>query len=122
MPELSWDQVDKADGATLYTNLCAACHGAEARGDGPTAAFLEVETPDLTRLAAENGGEFPLERVEAAIYGPDVLALHGTPAMPIWGPALTGVFDGLPHVDRRAFAANRIRKLARHLESLQVVE
>lgn len=119
-PELSWDEVDQADGATLYGNLCASCHGADGRGAGPVADVLAVDLPDLTTLSRNNGGKFPLARVEDAIYGPDTIALHGGPNMPVWGPALTGVFDHLPNVDREAFAAYRIRRLARYLESLQV--
>ena len=112
VPEISWDQIDRADGETLYGNLCASCHGPTGRGDGPVAEVLSVEVPDLTSLSASNGGKFPLARVESSIYG--------RPEMPLWGPALEGVFDDLPRVNREAFAANRIRRLSRHLESLQV--
>ena len=120
-PELTWDQVDRADGATLYANLCAACHGPDGRGDGPVADVLTVATPDLTGLSLANAGKFPLGRVEAAIRGVEMPAVHGGRQMPLWGPALEGVFDDLPRVNREAFAANRVRRLARHLESLQVV-
>ena len=120
VPDLSWDQVDRADGETLYGNLCASCHGPGGRGDGPVAEALSVAVPDLTRLAANNGGVFPLERVEDSIHGPDTIEIHGGPQMPLWGPALEGVFDTLPHVNRQAFAANRIRRISRHLEALQV--
>jgi putative copper export protein/mono/diheme cytochrome c family protein len=37
-----------ADGAALYPQHCAACHGAEGRGDGPDAAALPVPPADLT--------------------------------------------------------------------------
>lgn len=35
-------------GKTLFFELCTTCHGKEAKGDGPVAARLPVETPDLT--------------------------------------------------------------------------
>ena len=37
-----------AAGAALYPAQCAACHGAEGRGDGPLAAGLAVPPADLT--------------------------------------------------------------------------
>ena len=120
VPELRWEQVDRTDGASLYRSLCASCHGADATGDGPVAEALAVVIPDLTTLSRDNGGRFPLKRVEDAIRGPETLEIHGGPQMPLWGPALEGAFDDLPRVNQKAFAAQRIRKLARHLESLQV--
>ena len=78
VPDLTWDQVDAADGKTLYEGLCASCHGADARGEGPVAEDLTVPMPDLTLLTERNGGKFPLARVEAVIYGPDTLEIHGT--------------------------------------------
>ncbi len=121
VPELSWEQVDNADGKTLYDGLCATCHGLGAEGDGPVAEALAVAVPDLTRLSERNNGRFPLARVEKTIYGPEMLEIHGGPQMPLWGPAIEGVFDDLPHVNREAFAASRIRRISRYLESLQVV-
>lgn len=120
VPDLRRDQVDATDGSTLYGNLCASCHGVDARGGGPVAEALSVAMPDLTRLSARHGGEFPLARVEAAIRGPQTLEIHGGPQMPLWGPALEGVLDDLPQANRQAFAANRIRKISRYLESLQI--
>ena len=121
VPEVRWEQVDRADGETLYGNLCASCHGAGGRGDGPVADVLTVTVPDLTGLAAANGGRFPLDRVEESIRGERAPAVHGPRGMPLWGPALEGVFDDMPHVNREAFAANRIRRLSRYIESLQAV-
>ena len=34
------------DGAGLFVNYCAACHGAVGEGDGPVAASLEVAPHD----------------------------------------------------------------------------
>jgi mono/diheme cytochrome c family protein len=36
-----------ATGATVFTTNCAACHGAEGRGDGPAAVGLETKPADL---------------------------------------------------------------------------
>ena len=37
-----------AQGARLYTETCAACHGASGAGDGPDAAGLPAPLPDFT--------------------------------------------------------------------------
>ena len=50
VPDLRRDQVDATDGRILYGNLCASCHGVDARGGGPVAEALSVAMPDLTRL------------------------------------------------------------------------
>jgi mono/diheme cytochrome c family protein len=56
-------------GASYYTEFCAACHGAGGKGDGPAAAGLAARPADLTRLSARNGGQFPMVRVMAKVYG-----------------------------------------------------
>ena len=38
-------------GKVLFIKYCASCHGTGGKGDGPVAARLPVETPDLTRIA-----------------------------------------------------------------------
>lgn len=76
-------------GVALFRQTCATCHGLEARGDGPMASILTVAMPDLTLLAARNGGAFPLARVIAVIDGRTALQGHGGP-MPIYGFSLGG--------------------------------
>ncbi len=56
-----------AKGAVVYVRYCVSCHGKDARGDGPLAADLRVPVPDMTTLAARNGGRFPEERVRRII-------------------------------------------------------
>lgn len=57
------------DGPTAYANNCAACHGPTGRGDGPAARALAVAPPDLTQIAARNGGIFPRDAVMSMIDG-----------------------------------------------------
>lgn len=76
-------------GAALFLDNCAVCHGIEARGDGPMQMVLSVAPPDLTGLAAGNGGVFPLERVLLRIEGTDPLLAHGGP-MPLYGGLMGG--------------------------------
>jgi hypothetical protein len=51
------------------------------------AEVLAIATPDLTGLAARNGGVFPLEGVARQIDGRAPLLAHGG-TMPIFGPFL----------------------------------
>ncbi|WP_068119200.1 c-type cytochrome [Tropicimonas marinistellae] len=79
-----------------YVDACAGCHGPDARGGGPKAAMLSVTVPDLTTLAARNGGTFDAVRVIRLIDGREGLSAHGGP-MPMFGGLLTGrsaVIDG----------------------------
>jgi mono/diheme cytochrome c family protein len=78
-------QAAEADGAPLYANHCAACHGARGEGDGPIAALLTVTVPNLRELAKRNGGKFPADAVKAYVDGRNPRPAHGDRTMPIWG-------------------------------------
>lgn len=110
---------DTALGAALFRDHCATCHGTDARGDGPMTAILSVQPPDLTRLAAAEGGTFPLERVVRRIDGRDEVLAHGGP-MPIFGMILGGesgmidAFDGTP-----VFTTQAVVDIAAWLRSVQ---
>ena len=57
--------------------------------DGPLGEVLTIQPADLTGLAAENGGLFPLIRVLRRIDGTvDIKALGGS--MPVFGLLLEG--------------------------------
>src|SRR5262245_31619724 len=66
---------------------CVTCHGVEAKGDGPSAAVLNVKPADLTQLSKKHGGVFLFWRVYEEIEGSKdfVIRGHGTREMPIWG-------------------------------------
>lgn len=107
--------IDSIQGPDLYKAYCASCHGAGAKGDGAMTASLKVKPSDLTRIAARNGGTFPLMRIESIISG-EVLppAGHGSSQMPVWGPIFS-------HVDRdQDLGRVRIDNLARFLRDIQV--
>jgi mono/diheme cytochrome c family protein len=72
----------------LFDRLCASCHGATGRGDGPVAGQLLVQPADLTTLARRHGGTFPRQRVVAALSGQRRVPAHGTNQMPVWGQRL----------------------------------
>jgi mono/diheme cytochrome c family protein len=73
------------DGAQMFANYCAACHGVVGEGDGPVAATMTMAVPNLRTLAMRNGGEFPEDAVAAYIDGRTPRAAHGDRQMPIWG-------------------------------------
>lgn len=114
--KVRWSEVDEADGAVLFANLCASCHGEAGRGDGPVAEALGG-VPDLSGIARRNGGKYPLHDVEKKIRGG--VRAHGAPQMPVWGPALMQVRDDWSKEQQKAFVASRIRRLAEHVGTLQ---
>ena len=75
-------------GRDLYMTFCVQCHGIDAKGDGPMAEILSIDTPDLTDLALRNDGIFPLDAVASQIDGRAPLLAHGA-EMPIFGPFFT---------------------------------
>jgi len=68
-----------------YQSNCASCHGPTGKGDGPTAQYLVSKPSDLTVLAKNNGGVFPVQQVYEAIDGQKEVGAHGTRTMPVWG-------------------------------------
>jgi hypothetical protein len=58
-----------ASGHDDFVQLCAPCHGASGRGDGPMAEGLAHRPADLTGLAARAGGTFPMAFVMSKIWG-----------------------------------------------------
>jgi len=71
-------------GRQLYKQHCAACHGADARGNGPAAAALKTAPPDLTDIQ-KKGEEFSSYKVMIVIEGEKVVPAHGSREMPVWG-------------------------------------
>lgn len=102
-------------GAQLYGEYCAACHGPSGTGG------LDVggkTTPDLTMLAKNNGGTFPMTYVMSTIDGYARDDTHGP--MPRFGdlidsPVVNWVDEeGTPTPTPRALI-----RLAEYVEGLQ---
>jgi len=77
--------IDEYSGQETYMRYCAACHGTTGAGDGPVASGLPITVPDLTRLQARKGDQFPEEVLRKIIDGREVVIVHGTRYMPVWG-------------------------------------
>ncbi len=105
-------------GAELFARYCAACHGNEARGNGPVAASLNKRVPDLTRLALDAEGEFPAQRVRETIDGRATVMAHGTRQMPVWGYEFW-VEEGADIVAEDA-ANEIVVRLVAYLDSIQL--
>ncbi len=101
---------------------CSSCHGRDAKGYGPIADLLRKAPPDLTVLAKNNGGIFPMSRVYVSIVGDDVKA-HGGRDMPIWGQVYR-VRAGEHYVDSYydpdAYVRIRVLALVEYINRLQV--
>lgn len=82
---------DAEEGAALYMDYCATCHGIDVDGNGPMAGVMMIKPDDLRQLSSGNEGVFPLERVIKRIDGRDPLVSHGSP-MPVYGDFFEG-FD-----------------------------
>ena len=79
-------------GRSLYSSLCATCHGDNGKGDGPMVPELKARPIDLTQIARQNKGNFPFWHVFHAIDGRSIPRAHGGPDMPVWGNISSPVF------------------------------
>jgi mono/diheme cytochrome c family protein len=77
--------IDEYSGQETYTRFCAACHGESGIGDGPVAAGLPITVPDLTRLEQRWKGDFDAALMRKIIDGREIVVVHGTRYMPVWG-------------------------------------
>jgi mono/diheme cytochrome c family protein len=100
------------DGAGIYRDYCASCHGPAALGNGPFTFALRVVPPNLTTLAQRNGGSFPRDRVKAVVEGVG-LRSHGDREMPVYGSLFRRLRPG------DSGAAARIDAVVAFLESIQ---
>ena len=106
--------IESIQGPALYQTYCASCHGKDAKGGGTMARSLKVAPADLTRIAARNGGKFPLMRIERIISGEELTGSgHGTREMPVWGPIFSQVTRD------QDLGRVRIDNLARYLRDIQ---
>jgi mono/diheme cytochrome c family protein len=106
------------DGPTAFAENCAVCHGADARGNGPAAAGLEVPPPDLTLIASRNGGVFPRDQVMSTIDGLDRGA-HFSTAMPEFGAGDLGQTVIIENEGLGTPVPMQLLLLTNYLESLQ---
>jgi mono/diheme cytochrome c family protein len=98
-------------GPDIFKWYCAACHGKNAKGNGPAASELKVPPPDLTTLAKHNNGKFPADYVTRVLVK-GVKSAHGTSEMPVWGPLFA-------ELNAKGGVTVDINDVVHYLESLQ---
>jgi mono/diheme cytochrome c family protein len=101
------------DGAKIFRNYCASCHGLNGNGDGPVASALRTKPPRLTTLARRNHGTFPTARVRTIIAGDKLPTAHGRHEMPVWGP----IFHQIENDKDLGYV--RLQNVTEYLKSLQ---
>ncbi|MBI3303276.1 MAG: cytochrome c [Deltaproteobacteria bacterium] len=106
-------------GKREFQRSCATCHGADAKGDGPSASFLNVAPADLTQLSKRHGGVFLFWRTYENISGRDEAPIrgHGTREMPIWGERFRLERGGSE--EHQMGVRGRILALVYYLQSIQ---
>jgi mono/diheme cytochrome c family protein len=102
----------QSTGQEEFQRHCALCHGLDGRGDGPLAQAMKLAPTDLTRLSANNNGEFPSNKVSDVIRNGGNVLGHGSSAMLPWGTYFAE--RGEPKVGKEWIAA-----LVGYIKSLQ---
>jgi mono/diheme cytochrome c family protein len=102
-------------GKVEYESNCATCHGTMGKGDGPTATYLNRKPSDLTTLAKNNGGVFPVVAMYETITGERQYAGHGTREMPVWGE----FYVESPYIHPEAYMRARILAIMEYINRLQ---
>src|ERR1700687_4265849 len=75
----------QVDGKSEYQAACANCHGIDGKGKGPLSTQLTLMPADLTVLAKNNHGVFPLAAVYEVVDGRaenKIVMAHGIRDMP----------------------------------------
>jgi len=117
-----WAQPKGQDfGKSEFEANCASCHGLDGKGAGPLQDLLRQSPTDLTLLAKNNQGIFPLARLYDVIDGQNVPS-HGTRDMPIWGRDYrvkdAAYYMDLPY-DAAALVRSRILALLEYINRIQ---
>ena len=120
---IAFAQREKVDVGKLEFEVhCAICHGMDAKGNGPYVLSLKVVPPDLTSIAKNNAGVFPVDRIIGVIDGRAQITSHGSRDMPIWGNryAISAAehFAGSPY-DQEAYIRGRVLILVDYLRRIQ---
>ncbi len=101
------------NGADLYHQYCAVCHGVDGRGAGPAAEALKERPSDLTLISRHNQGRFPALMTRLVILGQDRIPAHGNAEMPVWGDLFRSISTSHVYVEMR------VQALLAYLEQMQ---
>ena len=65
------------DGAQVFKNNCAACHGPQGHGDGPAGAALNPQPKNLAELQIVAGDDFLFWRISEGVGGTSMIGWRG---------------------------------------------
>ena len=65
------------DGAQVFKNNCASCHGPQGHGDGPAGAALNPQPKDLAELQDIAGDDFLFWRISEGVDGTSMIGWSG---------------------------------------------
>ena len=120
-PALALDDELKV-GEQIYGQFCAVCHGEAGKGDGMMSDLFKVKPRDLSKLTAENGGEYPFELVYGTLKATEKVPGHGATAMPVWGDffMVERALEDKSMKDDAAYAAiGKMLSVVYYIETLQ---
>ena len=116
---------ENSAGEREFQTRCAMCHGVAGKGDGWLAEHLLQRPSSLRLLKKNNGGVFPIERVNLVIDGRTTVKLHGPREMPVWGIVYSvdqkmanEARTGVSYADERLIRG-KTRALSNYLAQLQ---
>jgi len=106
-------------GKAQFTKYCATCHGPSGTGTDGIASRLFTKPPaNLTLLAKNDGGVFPMSEVIGIVKGDQKIDAHGSREMPVWGDILgKPLSDGMYGQDA---ADAKLITIGKYLETIQV--
>jgi len=108
---------DTDPGRATYLRYCGACHGPAGKGDGVASSFMTPKPADLTRLAEQNGGTFPFNKVMSYIDGTQDVRAHGDPVMPVWGEVFRA--EAAWDMGRRTEVHGKLMLITDYIRSIQ---
>jgi len=108
---------EEFSGLYLYANYCSSCHGTNGEGDGPVAAVMAVQVPNLRQLSERNGGVYPADAVTEYVDGRTVVSAHGDRRMPVWGDVFSWEGTDDPEIEQRVQA--RVSAIVEFVSELQ---
>ena len=117
-PAFAQQKLGEPPGRGSYIRYCSACHGEDAKGDGPNATPPE-KTADLTQLAKKNNGTFPTARVTRILDGSDTIPAHGSARQPVWGHVFGAGEHAAGGNPQQTVARQRIQLIVQYLEGIQ---